>query len=767
MKKSQSLKGRKFNIIIPKSNLQMPEKKQNKNSSKIIIKTIAEYPDLFLPIKKIPHNHFANKKQKNKNNNQIPLEKLRQIILNLKLNKNEINKGKAKSKKIISLSLNKNSLDNQNSFKIINGKEKTNLNTNNNSQNENLNTNEENNSKINNISEINLNKSNSLEAEMESIGDLLLMRNKDKDKKWYNDIQYLTEKYNELILTTENLEKNLINKYLDGTDNIILEMEEPKFLKEDTEINTINVNASLRKHLSIRETTLGSSGHNSHYNETDKLKAKVKEFIFRIKNKKKFRKYRTNFTIKSIKENNKNKLKNKENKKKNEHKCKKKLPIFSKSLSKINNQTNCEEKNINESNINISHEFYHHRNISYDKENKEPFFSLNEIKKRYRNSSSFSKNKLNHIDEKRKNPSLDVIKEKIDNINNESNDKSNPKYNYRKQSAKIVYDLNKSKRKGVLRDFTEKNKNIHSLEKTLNNNKQKNMLYQNRTHIKKDFFLNDKFFLNFQNTKSSIDEYILSSDLGIGSYAQVKLGIHKVTKEKYAIKIYDKNIIDDEEKKNSIKNEIFILKQLNNENENIMKLYNVINTDKYLYLILEYINGISLLEYIQRDKNHRIDENTCKILYAQIVKAISYCQKKNICHRDIKLENIIILNNNTIKLIDFGFAIKCNRNDYQQFFCGTLYYMAPEIVNKQKYIPFYSDIWSLGVLLYAMIFGNFPFRGKTEEKLFKLINEGKLIFPNYSDVSPTVKKLISKMIVIAPEKRISLKEIINDDWFQK
>ena len=200
MKKSQSLKGRKFNIIIPKSNLQIPEKNQNKNSSKIIIKTIAEYPDLFLPIKKIPHNHFANKKQKNKNNNQIPLEKLKQIILNLKLNKNELNKGKAKSKKIISLSLNKNSLDNQNSFKIINGKEKTNLNTNNNSHNENLNTNEENNSKINNISEINLNKSNSLEAEMESIGDLLLMRNKDKDKKWYNDIQYLTEKYNELIL---------------------------------------------------------------------------------------------------------------------------------------------------------------------------------------------------------------------------------------------------------------------------------------------------------------------------------------------------------------------------------------------------------------------------------------------------------------------------------------------------------------------------------------------------------------------------------------
>ena len=768
MKKSQSLKGRKFNIIIPKPSLQIPEKISNKNSSKIIIKTIAEYPDLYLPIKKLPHNHFTNKKHKNKKENQISLEKLKQIILNLKVNKNESNKNKpTKNAKIISLSPNKKNLNNQNSFQMISDKDKTNLNTNTNSNNDNLNTIEGNNSKINNISEINLNKSNSLEVEMESMADFLQMRNKEKEKKWYNNIQYLTEKYNELILTTENLEKNLINKYLDGTDNIILEMEEPQFLKEDTEINTINVNASLRKHLSIRETTLGSSGQNSHYNNTDKLKAKVKGLIFRIKNKKKFKKYKTNFTIKSIKENNKNKINNKEYRKKNEHKRKKKLPIFNKSLSKINNQNICEEKNANDININISHDCYHFRNISYDKENREPFFSLNEIKKRYRNSSSFNKNKINKLDEKIKNPSLDIIKEKIDNINNESNDKVNQNH-YRKQSAKIVYDLNKSKRKGVLRGFTPKNKNIHSSEKNLNNYKQKMLYYKNKYNINKnkDLFENDKFFLNFKNSKSLIDDYIISSDLGIGSYAKVKLGIHKVTKEKYAIKIYDKNLIDDEEKKNTIKNEIFILKQLNNENENVMKLYDVINTDRNLYLILEYINGISLLEYIQREKNRRIDENECKIIFAQIVKAIIYCQKKNICHRDIKLENIIILNDKKIKLIDFGFAIKCNRNEYQQFFCGTLYYMAPEIVNKQKYIPFFSDIWSLGVLLYAMIYGNFPFRAKTEEKLFELINEAKLFFPDYVDASSSVKNLISKIIVINPKERISLEEIMNDDWFK-
>jgi serine/threonine protein kinase len=198
-----------------------------------------------------------------------------------------------------------------------------------------------------------------------------------------------------------------------------------------------------------------------------------------------------------------------------------------------------------------------------------------------------------------------------------------------------------------------------------------------------------------------------------------------------------------------------------------MKLYDVINTNKYLYLVLEYINGISLLEFIQRKKKRRIEEDICKNIFHQIVEAILYCQNKNICHRDIKLENILIIKDNIIKLIDFGFAIKCDRDEYQEFFCGTLYYMPPEIVNKQKYIPFYSDIWSLGVLLYAMLFGKFPFKSNKEEKLFELINEAKLIFPSNIEVSDEAKNLLNKIIVIKPSKRISLEDILNDPWLKK
>ena len=574
---------------------------------------------------------------------------------------------------------------------------------------------------------------------------------------------------------------------MNGTDNIISEIEEPQFLKEDTEINTINVNASLRKHLSIRETTLDSSYHNSHYH-TDKLKCKSKGFIVRINNyRKMLQKYRTNFTLKPIKDKDKNGILKK-------NKRKKKLPIFSRSLSKLNsNNNNNDEKNITNINDKSSfnnNECKNHRSTSYEKEHKDSFCSLNEIKKKYKNNYScckFDKDKmeLNQIDRfERRNPSLAIIKETSDNINDKNKDKNKNKekdsINSRKQSAKIIYSINKTRRKINLRESTPKikNKNIHSSEKLLNhtNYKQKNFTFKNKKYfnIKNNITSFDEYIKNLKNNnngknnnKSSIDDYIISSDLGIGSYAQVKLGIHKITKKKYAIKIYDKNLIDDEEKMSTIKNEIFILKELNNENDNIMKLYDIINTKKYLYLILEYIDGISLLEFIQRKRNRRIEENLCKKIFYQIVKAILYCQNKNICHRDIKLENILILNDNVIKLIDFGFAVKCKKNEYQELFCGTLYYMPPEIVNKEKYIPYYSDIWSLGVLLYAMLFGCFPFKANKEDKLFQLINEGKVIFPNHIEVSDEVKKLLLKIIVIKPNKRISLEDILNDPWLKK
>ena len=193
-----------------------------------------------------------------------------------------------------------------------------------------------------------------------------------------------------------------------------------------------------------------------------------------------------------------------------------------------------------------------------------------------------------------------------------------------------------------------------------------------------------------------------------------------------------------------------------------MKLYEVIDTSKFYYLVLEYIKGISLLDVIKAEKNCCIGEGRALKLFTQIVKGIAYCQSKNINHRDIKLENILVLNNDTIKLIDFGFAVKANKETYQKLLCGTPSYMSPEIVSKEDYIAQYSDVWSLGVLLYTMLYGRFPFRAKDDETLFEMIKEGNIIFPDTPIVSDNIKNLIKKIMNVNPKLRPSPEDILND-----
>ena len=264
---------------------------------------------------------------------------------------------------------------------------------------------------------------------------------------------------------------------------------------------------------------------------------------------------------------------------------------------------------------------------------------------------------------------------------------------------------------------------------------------------------------NTKNFNRKLDDYLITKELGKGSYAVVKLAVHKITRNKYAIKIYSKQTLIDPQKRNTVKNEINILKQI--DNENVMKLYEVIDTPSNLYLVQEYINGVNLLEILKNEKNHYIKEQRAKKLFTQIVKGISYCHKKNIFHRDIKLENILVLKDDTIKIIDFGFGIKCNRDTLQKLFCGTPSYMAPEIVKKEKYIACYSDIWSLGVLFYAILFGIFPFKGKDDDELFEKINEANLVFPEYNPLSEKIKQMIQKIFVHTPNQRITLDEMIN------
>ena len=270
--------------------------------------------------------------------------------------------------------------------------------------------------------------------------------------------------------------------------------------------------------------------------------------------------------------------------------------------------------------------------------------------------------------------------------------------------------------------------------------------------------------INTENTKKfkgKIEDYLITKELGKGSCAVVKLGTHKITKDKFAIKIYTKEFLLDPQKRNVVKNEINILKQL--DNEYIMKLYEEIDTPNYLYLVLEYINGIPLIDIINNEDKNFLSQNRAKKLIIQIIKGIIYLHSKNICHRDIKLENILVMKNDKIKIIDFGFAVKCNKDTYQKLFCGTPSYMAPEILNKDKYNPYYSDIWSLGVLFYAMVYGKFPFDFKKnyDDDEFEEFKEINLRFYDEIKIDDDIKDIFKRIFIFEPKERIKLNEILD------
>jgi serine/threonine protein kinase len=181
---------------------------------------------------------------------------------------------------------------------------------------------------------------------------------------------------------------------------------------------------------------------------------------------------------------------------------------------------------------------------------------------------------------------------------------------------------------------------------------------------------------------------------------------------------------------------------------------------------MELVHGVSLLSYLKAQPGRKIDENVCKHVFSQIISGILYLHCQNIYHRDIKLENIIIDEKNNVKIIDFGFGTISQSTKLLNFFCGTPSYMPPEIVKKKDYIGSSADIWSIGILLYTLVCGSFPFRGKniykrlaiTEKELYSKISKGVYIVPE--TISNEVKSLIQKILIVNPINRIDAQTVI-------
>ena len=268
---------------------------------------------------------------------------------------------------------------------------------------------------------------------------------------------------------------------------------------------------------------------------------------------------------------------------------------------------------------------------------------------------------------------------------------------------------------------------------------------------------------NFDNPEVDLDpleNYHVWSDIGRGTYAVVKFATARPSGSKVAIKIYEQAKIQDPVRQNSIKTEIKILKLINHPN--IAKIIEEINGEKNFYLVLEYVQGFSLQGYVSKRPGKRLDEQEASQIFCQLLEALDYCHDRQISHRDIKLENILMTAAAEVKLIDFGFATVSPSNKKSYIYCGTPNYMAPEIIKKIEYLGSPADMWAAGVVLYVMVAGSFPFASPKEAKLFKKVVSGVVNFPDF--VSASCKNLISSMLTQNPQVRITAKMALTHPW---
>uniref|UniRef100_T1J219 non-specific serine/threonine protein kinase n=1 Tax=Strigamia maritima TaxID=126957 RepID=T1J219_STRMM len=256
-------------------------------------------------------------------------------------------------------------------------------------------------------------------------------------------------------------------------------------------------------------------------------------------------------------------------------------------------------------------------------------------------------------------------------------------------------------------------------------------------------------------------QYHLHKTIGTGGFAKVKLATHVATNEKVAIKIMDKKSLGDDLPR--VKMEIEALKHLSHQN--ICILYQVIETDSKIMLIMEvkvYCPGGELFDYIV--EKDRLDEKEAMNFFRQIVAAVAYMHHYGYAHRDLKPENLLLDNDLNLKLIDFGLCAKPKggMESHLATCCGSPAYAAPELISGVVYLGSEVDIWSMGVLLYALLCGCLPFDDDNTAVLYRKIQTGLYCKPAW--LSKEMISLLDQLLQVNPKKRITIKELLQHPW---
>jgi len=269
----------------------------------------------------------------------------------------------------------------------------------------------------------------------------------------------------------------------------------------------------------------------------------------------------------------------------------------------------------------------------------------------------------------------------------------------------------------------------------------------------------------FKNIKKEnykiIGNYVLLYEIGKGTFSKVEKAFHIITEQEVAVKVLEKDEIEDKIDIERILREIEILKKV--IHPNICQLYETYSTVHNFYIMMEHITGGDLFDYIS-DNNYLSENKSCR-LFRQLISVIEYLNELGISHRDIKLENILLDDKHeNLKLIDFGLSNYFSESKLLKSSCGSPCYASPEMLSGIPYLGITTDLWSSGIVLYSMLAGSLPFDDQELYELYKQIKLGKFYLP--STLSLEAIDLLKRILNIDPTKRISLDEIKNHKWFK-
>ncbi|GAA6013986.1 hypothetical protein JCM10207_000196 [Rhodosporidiobolus poonsookiae] len=267
------------------------------------------------------------------------------------------------------------------------------------------------------------------------------------------------------------------------------------------------------------------------------------------------------------------------------------------------------------------------------------------------------------------------------------------------------------------------------------------------------------------NDRAEVDRigpWRIGRTVGEGASGRVKLAKHKVTGQYAAVKIVPKPRRSEQEKADKmllgIEREIVIMKLI--EHPNVLRLMDVWETGSELYLIMEYVEGGELFDYLVSKGRLHADE--ARHYFQQIISGVDYCHRFNICHRDLKPENLLLDSEKNIKIADFGMAALERGGKLLETSCGSPHYASPEIVAGLNYHGSSSDIWSCGIILFALLNGNLPFDNPDIRQLLSLVKKGQFRMP--PELPADAQDLIRRMLIVDPERRITMEEIQRHPW---